>query len=178
MNEDTITDRNGEISASFSVSNESNVDGYEKVQIYSSDTYASITPDIKRLRAFKKVFVPKFKSRCEFNFDVRLIIYNIDNVSVLEQGEFQIHVGSSSSTSKQSPFLLNKLISFLVITSSILFHLVITVQHVKNHKFRLVYDFNNESLDTNFGMLNMETVAQIYVDLETMVQTYTGSNQI
>ncbi|GIR58019.1 MAG: hypothetical protein CM15mP65_06000 [Crocinitomicaceae bacterium] len=29
-------------------------------------------------------------------------------------------------------------------------------------------DFNDVSLDTNFGMLNTEMVVQIYVDLETM----------
>ena len=99
LNQDTITDRNGEISASLSVSNESNLDGYEVVQLYSSDKYASITPDIKRLRAFERVFVPA-NSKVDVNltFDVSdLSFYNIENVSVLEQGEFQIHVGSSSS---------------------------------------------------------------------------------
>ena len=99
LNQDTITDRNGEISASLSVSNESNFDGYEVVQLYSSDKYASITPDIKRLRAFERVFVPA-NSKVDVNltFDVSdLSFYNVENVSVLEQGEFQIHVGSSSS---------------------------------------------------------------------------------
>ena len=99
LSQDTITDRNGEISASFSVSNESNLDGFEVVQLYSSDKYASITPDIKRLRAFKRVFVPA-NSKVDVNltFDVSdLSFYNVENVSVLEQGEFQIHVGSSSS---------------------------------------------------------------------------------
>ena len=99
LSQDTITDRNGEISASFSVSNESNLDGFEVVQLYSSDKYASITPDIKRLRAFKRVFVPA-NSKVDVNltFDVSdLSFYNIENASVLEQGEFQIHVGSSSS---------------------------------------------------------------------------------
>ena len=69
------------------------------VQLYSSDKYASITPDIKRLRAFEKVFVPA-NSKVDVNltFDVSdLSFYNIENASVLEQGEFQIHVGSSSS---------------------------------------------------------------------------------
>ena len=99
LSQDTINDRNGEISASFSVSNESNLDGFEVVQLYSSDKYASITPDIKRLRAFERVFVPA-NSKVDVNltFDVSdLSFYNIENVSVLEQGEFQIHVGSSSS---------------------------------------------------------------------------------
>ena len=99
LSQDTITDRNGEISASFSVSNESNLDGFEVVQLYSSDKYASITPDIKRLRAFKRVFDPA-NSKVDVNltFDVSdLSFYNIENASVLEQGEFQIHVGSSSS---------------------------------------------------------------------------------
>ena len=99
LSQDTITDRNGEISASFSVSNESNLDGFEVVQLYSSDKYASITPDIKRLRAFKRVFVPA-NSKVDVNltFDVSdLSFYNIENASVLEHGEFQIHVGSSSS---------------------------------------------------------------------------------
>ena len=99
LSQDTITDRNGEISASFSVSNESNLDGFEVVQLYSSDKYASITPDIKRLRAFKRVFVPaNSKADVNLTFDVSdLSFYNIENASVLEQGEFQIHVGSSSS---------------------------------------------------------------------------------
>ena len=99
LNQDTITDRNGEISASLSVSNESNLDGHEVVQLYSSDKYASITPDIKRLRAFKRVFVPaNSKADVNLTFDVSdLSFYNIENASVLEQGEFQIHVGSSSS---------------------------------------------------------------------------------
>ena len=99
LSQDTITDRNGEISAYFSVSNESNLDGFEVVQLYSSDKYASITPDIKRLRAFERVFIPA-NSKVDVNltFDVSdLSFYNVENVSVLEQGEFQIHVGSSSS---------------------------------------------------------------------------------
>ena len=99
LDQDTIVDRNGKITASLSVLNESNIDGYEVVQLYSSDKYASITPDIKRLRAFKRVFVPA-NSKVDVNltFDVSdLSFYNIENVSVLEQGEFQIHVGSSSS---------------------------------------------------------------------------------
>ncbi len=102
LDQDTITDRNGKISASLTVSNESNVDGYEVVQLYSSDSYASITPDIKRLRAFKRVFVPANSAiKVNLTFDVAdLSFYNINNDLVLEQGEFQIHVGSSSSDLK------------------------------------------------------------------------------
>ena len=45
---------------------------------------------------------------------------NIENVSVLEQGEFKFMLVQVRPILRQNPFLLNKLISLLVITSSIL----------------------------------------------------------
>ena len=43
------------IKVSVNVENISKIDGFETIQLYSSDLYASITPDIKRLRDFNKV---------------------------------------------------------------------------------------------------------------------------
>ena len=39
------------------VKNIGDMDGFETIQVYSSDLYASISPDNKRLRAFKKLFL-------------------------------------------------------------------------------------------------------------------------
>ena len=41
---------NDTIKVSVNVKNLSGIDGYETIQLYSSDLYASVTPDIKRLR--------------------------------------------------------------------------------------------------------------------------------
>ena len=99
LNKDTFVDRDELITAKVKLKNITSIDGYEVVQLYSTDSYASITPDVKRLRAFKKVLVPA-NEEVEVNLSFSagdLSFYNYDNVSVLEQGDFQIHVGSSSS---------------------------------------------------------------------------------
>ena len=99
LNKDTFVDRDELITAKVKLKNITSIDGYEVVQLYSTDSYASITPDVKRLRAFKKVLVPANEEvEVNLSFPVSdLSFYNYDNVSVLEQGDFQIHVGSSSS---------------------------------------------------------------------------------
>ena len=99
LNKDTFVDRDELITAKVKLKNITGIDGYEVIQLYSTDSYASITPDVKRLRAFKKVLVPA-NEEVEVNLSFPagdLSFYNYDNVSVLEQGDFQIHVGSSSS---------------------------------------------------------------------------------
>ena len=54
---------NDSIKISVNVKNLSKIDGLETIQLYSSDLYASITPDIKRLRDFKKVKVKAGEKR-------------------------------------------------------------------------------------------------------------------
>tara|TARA_B100002052_G_scaffold86036_2_gene79046 strand:- start:148 stop:2439 length:2292 start_codon:yes stop_codon:yes gene_type:complete len=76
------------------VKNDSDIDGYETIQLYSSDLYASITPDIKRLRDFKKILIKSGETkRILFNVPVsELSFYNKDNMEVLEEGRFKISI--------------------------------------------------------------------------------------
>jgi len=74
------------------------MDGNEVVQVYTSDLYASITPDNKRLRAFSKVFIESGKTK-EVAFKIpvtELSFYNENNENVLESGDFKIHIGPNS----------------------------------------------------------------------------------
>ena len=79
--------------------NSSKVDGYEVVQLYSSDLFAEITPDVKRLRDFKRIFIKSGESK-SINFSLpinSLGYYNNRNEKIVEKGEFSILVNNLSS---------------------------------------------------------------------------------
>ena len=80
------------------VTNESNIDGYETVQLYSSDLYASITPDIKRLRDYDKIHIKAGETkRLTFSLPVsELEFYNYKNEPVVEEGRFKISINDKS----------------------------------------------------------------------------------
>ena len=97
LNKDTLT-VSDTLNVGVFVSNSSDIDGYETVQLYSSDLYASITPDIKRLRDFKRVFIKAGETkRLIFKLPVsELEFYNIYNEPVVEEGRFNISINNSS----------------------------------------------------------------------------------
>ena len=87
------------IRISVELRNTSKVDGYEVVQLYSSDLFAEITPDVKRLRDFKRIFIKSGESK-SINFSLpinSLGYYNNRNEKVVEKGEFSILVNNLSS---------------------------------------------------------------------------------
>jgi|TARA_X000000950_G_scaffold20651_1_gene22245 beta-glucosidase len=89
---------NDSIKISINVKNLSKIDGFETIQLYSSDLYASITPDIKRLRDFKKVKVNAGENKTiTFNLPVsELAFVNSDNQFVVEPGRFNLSVDNLS----------------------------------------------------------------------------------
>ncbi len=97
INEDTLSSSDT-LNVEVFVTNDSDIDGYETIQLYSSDLYASITPDIKRLRDFKKILIKSGeKKRILFNVPVsELSFYNKDNMEVLEEGRFKISINNLS----------------------------------------------------------------------------------
>ena len=77
------------------VSNTGNVAGKEAVLLYSSDLFASLVPDSRRLRAFEKISLEPGESKV-----VRLAVpatdlafVNYDGKWTLEEGDFRIQVG-------------------------------------------------------------------------------------
>ena len=83
--------------------------GFETVQLYTTDMYASITPDNKRLRAFEKTFIDSesFK-KIKFKIPVKdLSFFNINNESSFENGDFMISIGPNSKELTSIPFNVN-----------------------------------------------------------------------
>ena len=97
ITEDTLSSSDT-LNVEVFVKNDSDIDGYETIQLYSSDLYASITPDIKRLRDFKKILIKSGETkRILFNIPIsELSFYNNDNMEVLEEGRFKISINNLS----------------------------------------------------------------------------------
>ncbi|MBC7914077.1 MAG: fibronectin type III-like domain-contianing protein, partial [Pyrinomonadaceae bacterium] len=68
----------------------------EVVELYTSDLYASITPDVKRLRRFEKINLKPGETRkVTFNLTKDdLSFIGMDNKAVTENGEFKIQIGN------------------------------------------------------------------------------------
>jgi len=83
-----------DIKISIRVKNTGDRVGKEVVQLYTSDLYASITPDSKRLRRFKKIEIkPGESQRVEFTLNAGdLAFVNKDSQWTVEQGEFLITI--------------------------------------------------------------------------------------
>mgnify|MGYP001461651630 CR=1 FL=1 len=86
------------IKVSVNIENTSEIDGFETIQLYSSDLYASITPDIKRLRDFSKVEIKAGETKTII-FDLpvdNLAFVNLNNDYVVEQGKFKLTIDKLS----------------------------------------------------------------------------------
>jgi beta-glucosidase len=80
---------------SVTVANTGAREGMEVVQLYTRQLYASVTPPVRRLRAFEKiVLTPGAKRLVTFRVPARdLAFVGRDNRLGIEPGEFEIHVG-------------------------------------------------------------------------------------
>jgi len=83
---------NDTIKVSVEVKNTGQMDGKHTVELYSRDLYASVTPDNKRLRKFKKVTIKAGETvTVEFNLDKNdLAFVNNKLETVTEPGEFEL----------------------------------------------------------------------------------------
>ncbi len=83
--------------------------GYEVVQMYIRDVVSSVTRPVKELKGFEKIFLKVGESQ---TIKIRitpkeLAFWNINMDYVVEPGEFEIMVGSSSSDLNLSKTILN-----------------------------------------------------------------------
>ena len=76
------------------------MEGKESVLLFINDMVASLTPDVRRLRDFDKIFLsPGEKKTISFSIPAHSLAFvNKDNKKVLERGEFTIQVGSLATT--------------------------------------------------------------------------------
>nr|WP_319272529.1 beta-glucosidase BglX [uncultured Draconibacterium sp.] len=103
----TITN-NDELKVSVEVSNTGDFDGEEVVQLYIRDMVAGITPPLRLLKGFEKVFIPKGETKTvEFTItNDDLAFYHVDLSFYAEPGEFEIYVGGNSNASLATKFTL------------------------------------------------------------------------
>jgi beta-glucosidase len=96
--EKTVIRKNGSTTVSFEVKNTGKVPGTEIVQMYIRDKVSSVTRPVKELKGFQRISLDPGKTkkvRMEITPD-KLAFHNIDMQYVVEPGEFEILVGSSS----------------------------------------------------------------------------------
>ncbi|KRK41517.1 Beta-glucosidase-related glycosidase [Lactobacillus amylovorus DSM 20531] len=101
--------RNEELNVSIKLTNDSNWDCKETVQLYFHDKVASLVQPVKRLLDFQKVEVPKNSSK-EVTFMIKpqqLGFFDNHGQYVLENGKFDIFVGRNSRDCLQKEFLLD-----------------------------------------------------------------------
>ena len=87
------------LTVSVTVKNSGSRDGKHTVELYTRDLYASITPSMKRLRAFQKINLKAGESRkVVFTLDKNdLAFVNAQLKTVTEPGEFEVMIGDKKA---------------------------------------------------------------------------------
>ena len=88
--------QNDTLNISIKVKNIGDLGGFEVVQLYIKDLYASITPPARRLKRFRKIHLEpdeiksvNFKlTKDDFSF------IGLDNKPIIEEGKFEIYIGN------------------------------------------------------------------------------------
>ena len=96
---------NETIRASIKISNIGQREGSHSVELYTRDVYASITPSLRRLKAFKKIDLKPGETK-EVQFILRksdLSFINDKLKRVTEAGEFLIMIGDKRASFNYVP---------------------------------------------------------------------------
>lgn len=97
LNDSVFSDK-GVIKVAVDVENTGKRDGKEVVQLYVRDKISTVSTPIKQLKAFKKVLIKAGKKQTVI-LEVpmsELALYDVRMKHVVEPGEFEIQIGSSS----------------------------------------------------------------------------------
>lgn len=90
---------NAKLNVNITVKNTGNRDGKHTVELYTRDLYASITPCMKRLRAFQKINLKAGEEKkVTFTIDKNdLAFVNAKLKTVTEPGEFEVMIGDKKA---------------------------------------------------------------------------------
>ncbi len=96
LNCNTVLKGDASLMVSVTVKNTGTVDGTEIVELYSRDHFASITPSVKRLRAFQRVVLKAGESKTiSFSINAKdLSFINAQYKRVTEDGKFDVMIGN------------------------------------------------------------------------------------
>jgi beta-glucosidase len=99
LSTNTLTGNN-KLTVSITVKNTGGRDGKHTVELYTHQHYASVTPFVKRLRAFQKIDLKAGESKTvTFTLDKNdLAFVNADLKTVTEPGDFDVMVGDKKAT--------------------------------------------------------------------------------
>ena len=101
---------NGKITVSVDVKNTGNYDGKEVLQLYIRDLVGTVTRPVKELKGFQKVMINKGETKTiTFTItaeDLKFYDYNLNFVA--EPGDFEVFVGTDSSTKLKTTFSLTE----------------------------------------------------------------------
>jgi beta-glucosidase len=91
--------KNDTIKVSVEIKNESNVAGYETVQLYIEALSFSVARPVLELKGFKKLWFEANESKIvTFDLDSNVLsYYNIDMEDIVEDGEYNIFIGPASN---------------------------------------------------------------------------------
>ena len=105
---DTTMKAGKNITATINVTNTSNTDGKEVVQLYLRDMVGSITRPVKELKGFQKIELKAGETKTvTFSISVNdLKFYNSDLKFVAEPGDFKVFIGGNSRDVKETNFRL------------------------------------------------------------------------
>lgn len=94
LSSNTLT-ANGKLTVSVTVKNTGAREGMHSVELYTRDLYASVTPCMRRLRAFQKINLkPGEEKVVTFSIDKNdLAFVNAQLKTVTEPGEFEVMIG-------------------------------------------------------------------------------------
>jgi beta-glucosidase len=87
------------LTVQLTVTNSGSQDGKHTIELYTRQHYASITPSMRRLRAFKKIFLKAGESQqVSFMLDSNdLAFVNAQVKTVTEPGDFDIYIGDKKA---------------------------------------------------------------------------------
>jgi beta-glucosidase len=92
-------DAAGRLTVRVTVKNTGHRDGRHTVELYTHEHYASITPNMRRLRAFKKIFLKAGQSQTvSFTLDKTDIAFVNERLhTVTEPGDFDVMIGDKTA---------------------------------------------------------------------------------
>jgi beta-glucosidase len=88
------------LTVTITVKNTGNREGKQSVELYTRQHYASITPNMRRLRAFTKVSLKAGESKTvSFTLDrADLAFVNAEMKTVTETGDFDVYIGDQKAS--------------------------------------------------------------------------------
>jgi beta-glucosidase len=95
----------GSVSVSVTVTNNGSRDGKHSVELYTHQQYASITPNMRRLRAFQKINLKAGETQT-VSFTITaadLAFVNAGLKTVTEAGDFDIMIGDQKASFRYTP---------------------------------------------------------------------------